>query len=98
MPVVSNVFEKIMYNQISQNINSFLRPYLCGPRKEFSSQQAILSLIEKWKIVQDSEVHGGVVLTDLSKACDTINHDLQIAKLHAYGFSKVFKINKMLLK
>ena len=87
-----------MYNQISQNINSFLRPYLCGPRKEFSSQQAILSLIEKWKIVRDSEDYGGAVLRDYSKACDTINHDLQIAKLHAYGFSKVFKINKMLFK
>ena len=45
-------------------------------------------LIEKWKIVLDSKGYGDAVLMDLSKAFDTINHDLLIAKLHAYGFSK----------
>ena len=98
MPVVSKVFEKIMHDQISQYINSFLTSYLCGYRKGFSTQQALLSLIEKWKIVLDSKGYGGAVLMDLSKAFDTINHDLLIAKLHAYGFSRVFKINKKLLK
>ena len=42
-------FEKIMHDQISQYINSFLTPYQCGYRKGFSTQQALLSLIEKWR-------------------------------------------------
>ena len=42
LPVVSKVFEKIMHDQISQYINSFLTPYLCGYKKGFSTQQALL--------------------------------------------------------
>ena len=88
LPVASKVFEKIMHDQTSQYINSFLTPYLCCYRRGFSTHQALLSLIEKWKIVPDSKGYGGAVLMDPSKAFDTINHDLLIAKLHVYGFSK----------
>ena len=59
-----------------------------GYRKGFSTQQAILSLIEKWKKVIDNKECGGAILMDLSKAFDTSNHDLSIAKLRVYGFSK----------
>ena len=31
---------------------------------------------------------GGVVLMDLSKVFDTLNHDLFLAKLHTYGFDR----------
>ena len=88
LPVISKSFEKIMHDQISQYINSFLTPYICGYRKGFTIQQALLSLIQKCKIVLDSKGYGGAVLMDLSKVFDTINHDLLIAKLHAYEFSK----------
>ena len=36
----------------------------------------------------DNQGYSGAVIMDLSKAFDTINYDLLIAKLHAYGFSK----------
>ena len=46
LPSISKVFEKLMKNQISGYINNHLSPYLCGYRKGFSSQQALMSLIE----------------------------------------------------
>ena len=65
----------------------YLSPYLCGYRKGYSAQHALLTLIEKWKSILDKKGFGGAILMDLSKAFDTLNHELLIAKLHAYGFS-----------
>ena len=64
-------------------INNFSYPYLCGYRKGFSTQLALLSLTEKQKKASGNKGFGGAALMDLSKAFNTINHDLLIAKLHA---------------
>ena len=63
-----------------------MSPYLCGYRKGFNSKHALISLIERWRKSLDNKGYGGAVLMDLSKAFDTLNHDLLIAKLHADGF------------
>ena len=36
----------------------------------------------------DQKGYGGAVLMDLSKGFKTLNHDLLLAKLHAYGFDR----------
>ena len=69
-------------------MENYLSPHLCGYRKGYSSQQALISLTESWKKSLDKKGYGGAILMDLSKAFDTIKHDLLLAKLHAYGFSK----------
>ena len=88
LPSTSKVFEKLMQKQISDYVRNYLFPYLFEYREGFSSHQALLSLIENWKMVLDKKGFQGAVLMDLSKAFDTIKHDLLIAKLYAYGFSK----------
>ena len=77
-----------MQAEISVYTETFLSPFLCGYRKGYSAQHALLSMLEKWRISLDKGGYGGGVLMDLSKAFDTIDHDLLIAKLHAYGFDK----------
>ena len=55
---------------------------MCGYKKSFSIQHVLLSLIEKWKKVLHNKEYGGAIPMNLSKAFDTINHDLLVAKLH----------------
>ena len=88
LPVVSKIYERIMQKQILEYIDKYLSPQLCGYRKGYSKQTALISMLEKWKLSIDNKGFAGGVLTDLSKAFVTINHQLLLAKLHAYRFNK----------
>ena len=87
LPSVSKIYERLMQKQIISHIDKYLSPYLCGFRKGYNSQYALISLVEKWKCILDQNGYAGAILMDLSEAFDTLNHQLLIAKLHAYGFS-----------
>lgn len=91
LPSFSKFFEKALHNRIMDFLDKFniLNPNQFGFRKNHSTSLALTHLINKvTSAVDESKITGGVFL-DLSKAFDTLDHNLLIHKLDYYGISGV---------
>ena len=90
LPSLSKIIEKLANIQIVAYLieHNFLDPYQSAYRKNHSTQTALLKLCEDiYDIIDDSEITL-LVLLDFSKAFDTVNHKLLLAKLDILGFEK----------
>ena len=76
LPHVSKIFEKLIYKQINDYICDKLSKYIMGFRKCHGTQHSLLVVLEKWKKVLDKGEDVCTIFMDLSKAFDSINHDL----------------------
>ena len=88
LPLLSKVYERVIYEQTSYYFEPFFNEILCGFRKAHSTQHALFKLLTSWQNSLDRDGFVGSILMDLSKAYDCLPHDLLLAKLQAYGFSK----------
>ena len=90
LPALSKIIEKLVNIQIVAYLtkHSLLDPYQSAYRKNHSAQTALLKLTEDiFDTIDDSEVTL-LVFLDFSKAFDTVNHKLLLAKLAILGFQE----------
>ena len=89
------LFERIMYTHIEIFMEGYkiyegykISDLLTGFRKVHSTQHCLISILEKWKNNRGKVGFVRAIFIDFSKVFCTVNHDLLIAKLGAYGFQK----------
>ena len=86
-PLNKGNFKRIIHKQINSYIEDKLPKWLTGFRKSYGTQHSLLLMLEKLRRGIDNGSYVSALFMDLSKAFDTINHDLMLAKLKAHGFS-----------
>ena len=87
LSIIPKMLEKIKFDQLydafcptfSKNMSGFLRGHSCC--------SALIKITDDWRLALDQKKNVGVVAIDLSKAFDSICHNLLLAKLGAYGVS-----------
>ena len=83
----SKIYESFLHGNLSNFTEKVLSKFVSAYGKSYSSNHALLKLIEEWKKFLDDKNIIGAVLMDFSKEFDCISYDLLVAKLHAYGLS-----------
>ena len=87
LPSISNILEKIMYNRLFDVVtkNEIFSPHQYGFRPNRSTYMAINDLYRKITDDLDNKYHSLGIFLDLSKAFDTLNHDILLHKFNIYG-------------
>ena len=74
------LFERVIYNQLHEFMETKFSKFLIGFRKNHNTQYTLLRMIENWKTQLIKRKKISVIIMDLSKAFDSLNRNL-VAKL-----------------
>ena len=76
-----------MYNRLDNFLSTseIIYKFQFGFRKQYSTNHALLSIVEQIRTALDNNMFSCGVFIDLEKAFDTVNHQILLTKLYHYG-------------
>ena len=87
LSILSNIFERVLANQLSIFFQDKFSDFLSAYRKNYSCQSTLLRIVEDITLALDNKESSAIISLDLSKAFDSLPHALLLAKLKAYKLS-----------
>ena len=91
LPCFSKIMERLVYNRLETFLNKHevLIPEQYGFRKKLSTELALVDMSDNIARSLDNKKLTIGIFVDLSKAFDTLNHEILIDKLAHYGIRGV---------
>ena len=91
MPSISKIIERVVHYQIYTYFtqNNIVSNSQYGFRQYHSTEHAVLEVVDRAVSELDMGSSAVAIFLDLSKAFDTLNHDILMTKLHSYGMDNL---------
>lgn len=91
LSIVSKVLENAVYKQLEKFLisNNLLFEFQSGFKSSYSTDSCLIHLIDHIKAETARSLYTGMVLLDLQKAFDTVDHSILSDKLRVIGIQSV---------